>query len=87
MGNCLRTAASCPQRPFGPKLSFSLSASLSQPAVWLPAVKVTLPAAMDYTGEHSQAEYDIALEGRSEAQTGRDESSGTSGPHRDQPVR
>lgn len=40
---------------------------MSQPAVRLPAVKVTLPAAMDYTGTHSQAEYDIALEGRSEA--------------------
>lgn len=59
---------------------------MSQPAVRLPAVKVTLPAAMDYTGEHSQAEYDIVLEGRSEAETGRDKPCGTSGPHRDQPV-
>ncbi|TNN56939.1 hypothetical protein EYF80_032837 [Liparis tanakae] len=43
--------------------------AVTSPAVRLPAVKVTLPAAMDYTGEHSQAEYDIALEGRSEAET------------------
>lgn len=60
---------------------------MSQPAVRLPAVKVTLPAAMDYTGAHSQAEYDIALEGRSEARAGRDEPSGTSGPQWDQAVR
>lgn len=59
---------------------------MSQLAVRLPAVKVTLPAAMDYTGTHSQAEYDIALEGRSEARAGRDRASGTSGPHRDKPV-
>ena len=56
---------------------------VSQAAVRLPAVKVTLPAAMDYTGAHSQAEYDPALEGRSEAQDGRDEAPG---PHRDQPL-
>lgn len=55
---------------------------MSQAAVRLPAVKVTLPAAMDYTGAHSQAEYDTALQGRSEAQGGREESSGTSGPQR-----
>lgn len=36
---------------------------VSQPAARLPAVKVTLPAAMYYTGVHSQAEYNIALEG------------------------
>lgn len=40
---------------------------VSQPAARLPAVKVTLPAAMYYTGVHSQAEYNIALEGRFEA--------------------
>lgn len=34
-------------------------------------MKVTLPAAMYYTGVHSQAEYNIALEGRSEAGVGR----------------
>lgn len=56
---------------------------MSQPAVRLPAVKVTLPAAMDYTGAHSQAEYNIALEGSFEARAGRDEPSGTSGPHPD----
>lgn len=44
---------------------------MSQPAARLPAVKVTLPAAMYYTGMHSQAEYNIALEGRFEAQAGR----------------
>lgn len=44
---------------------------VSQPAARLPAVKVTLPAAMYYTGMHSQAEYNIALEGRFEAQAGR----------------
>lgn len=59
---------------------------MSQPAVRLPAVKVTLPAAMDYTGAHSQAEYDTALEGRSEARAGKDETFRTSGPHRVQPV-
>lgn len=59
---------------------------MSQPAVRLPAVKVTLPAAMDYTGAHSQAEYDIALEGRSEARAARDKPSGTSGPHWDHHV-
>lgn len=45
-------------------------------------MKVTLPAAMDYTGTHSQAEYDTALEGRSEALVGRDKPSGTYGPTR-----
>lgn len=44
---------------------------MSQPAARLPAVKVTPPAAMYYTGMHSQAEYNIALEGRFEAQAGR----------------
>lgn len=44
---------------------------MSQPAARLPAVKVTLPAAMYYTGMHSQAEYNIALEGRFEAHAGR----------------
>lgn len=46
-------------------------------------MKVTLPAAMDYTGAHSQAEYNIALEGRFEVWAGEDEPSGTSGLHRD----
>lgn len=45
-------------------------------------MKVTLPAAMDYTGTHSQAEYDTALEERSEALVGRDKASGTYGPTR-----
>lgn len=45
-------------------------------------MKVTLPAAMDYTGAHSQAEYDTALEGRSKVWTDRDEPSGTFGPTR-----
>lgn len=34
-------------------------------------MKVTLPAAMYYTGVHSQAEYNIALEGRFEAGAGK----------------
>jgi len=51
----------------------------SQPAVRLPAVKVTLPAAMDYTDKQSQAEYDTALEGRSVAKADREKPSGTSG--------
>lgn len=48
-----------------------LERPVSQPAARLPAVKVTLPAAMYYTGVHSQAEYNIALEGRFEAGAGR----------------
>lgn len=39
-------------------------------------MKVTLPAAMDYTDVHSQAEYNIALEGRFEDD--RNESTGWS---------
>lgn len=64
--NYPRSAVSCPQHPFCPvcPLSWALA---TQPTVRLPAVKVTLPAAMDYTGTQSQAEYDTALEGRSEA--------------------
>lgn len=72
---------SCPQDPFCPVCHLP-RVPVSQAAVRLPAVKVTLPAAMDYTGAHSQAEYDTALQGRSEAQGGREESSGTSGPQR-----
>lgn len=45
-------------------------------------MKVTLPAAMDYTGKHSQAEYNNALEGRFEAQADGDETTGSSGPFR-----
>lgn len=71
-----------PPAPFSPS---SPSAAV-EPTVRLPAVKVTLPAAMDYTGAHSQAEYDTALEGKSEARAGRDETFRTSGPHWDQPV-
>lgn len=52
---------------------------LSQPAARLPAVKVTLPAAMYYTGVHSQAEYNIALEGRFEAGAGRGGGGGRGG--------
>lgn len=52
---------------------------VSQPAARLPAVKVTLPAAMYYTGVHSQAEYNIALEGRLEAGAGRGGSWGRKG--------
>lgn len=46
----------------------------------LPSVKVALPAAMDYKGAYSQAEYNIALEGRFKAQTCREETSETLDP-------
>lgn len=54
-----------PLHPFGQPVPLP-RVPLPQRAVRLPAVKVTLPAAMDYTDVHSQAEYNIALEGRFE---------------------
>lgn len=53
----------CPQQPFA-RLVLLPECLCRSLLVRLPAVKVTLPAAIDYTGAHSQAEYNIALEGR-----------------------
>lgn len=71
--NNLETDSCCFQHPSCSTCPLPWVHAASQPAGRMPAVKVTLPAAMDYTDVQSKAEYDTAFEWRSEAMSNREE--------------